>query len=433
MLSFQKFMHIEGDINLAGIFNVHNSGSTPFSCGSLRLRNGVQYTEAFAYAIDIINKGAMPIKLNGVTLGGLGFDGCNDHLRASAIVSATYSGLFPLKNMMPVVKADEILAWLSYDSRSTIDIAEQLKHHGVPNVSPGATSSQLNDKTEYSTFFRTIPSGEMTSRAMAKMASKLGFKYIITLNAPDAGSRDAVDQFRMYAEDHGICIGASYEFDTDGTVDQLLKYVNESSTRVVAVFAEPDMYISDLIQQTPRSSKFVYLTNYHWEIPAISDFHVIMFYLNSPTIEQFREYLKKQEPMVMKHNPWFNEYYEAYQQCNLPGSWQYPSKCLTPSVFPIGDDKYKQDIWTLPTLNAVFALAEGIHRTLVQKCGAGYSGVCSSFTADGDSLNQMVMQNMDEETFTDMSGAIFDFIEREANGQLLIKRFSFGSEYPVSI
>lgn len=105
-------------------------------------------------------------------------------------------------------------------------------------VTPGATSPVLDDKTEFKNFFRTIPSDSMIVKAMAQTAKLLRFEYIITLNAPEKGARDSLDKFREYLKAEGICIGASYEFVTDGTMEQLIQYIVSSTSRVVAVFAD---------------------------------------------------------------------------------------------------------------------------------------------------------------------------------------------------
>ena len=50
-------MEIPGDLMIGGVFNVHASDeNSPFQCGNINVEEGFQYTEAFRYAIDMINK-----------------------------------------------------------------------------------------------------------------------------------------------------------------------------------------------------------------------------------------------------------------------------------------------------------------------------------------------------------------------------------------
>ena len=44
------------------------------------------------------------------------------------------------------VAISKLMAWLTYDSESTMEAADLLKLSGVPLVSPGATAPQLLDK-----------------------------------------------------------------------------------------------------------------------------------------------------------------------------------------------------------------------------------------------------------------------------------------------
>ena len=53
-------------------------------------------------------------------------------------------------------------------------------------------------------------------------------------------------------------------------------------------------------------------------------------------------------------------------------------------------------------------------QVLAEKCGAQYTGVCSRFLTDSDTLD-LLMNKMDAETFTDVASIVFDFVEREAN------------------
>ena len=104
MYETQPSLVIDGDILLAGVFNVHLQGETPFSCKGIRAVDGFQYTEAFKYAIEKINSKTAPVALNGVTLGGLVQDACSSDLRAANLATSLYSGAITRRGMdgMPI-------------------------------------------------------------------------------------------------------------------------------------------------------------------------------------------------------------------------------------------------------------------------------------------------------------------------------------------
>ncbi|XP_052799942.1 uncharacterized protein LOC128231322 [Mya arenaria] len=432
LFGYQKFMYVDGDIIIPGIFDVHYRGDSPYSCDDIRVENGFQYTEAFRFALDRINSGMADVKLNGVKLGGLGFDGCTDHIRASAIVTGMYSGAYPIPNTdlaSTEVTTEDLMAWLSYDSKTTVNVATILQRHGIPAVSPGATSPLLDNKKMFNTFFRTIPSASVVAEAIAKLSNLLGFKYVVTVNAPEDGNREAVRVFRELAKTEGICIGASYEFKTDGSEAQIFRYLTESTTRVVVVFASPDEYIEGLLREKDRvgNTDIIFITSQPWTTPAKKIkpsgdspiISTISFNMDGNIdLNDFLLFLESESLSLMDHpNPWFREYFESVMQCNLAGTYKYTRQCQASNVVPLDTDRIRQDMSVLPTINAVYAIAEGIHRTLQTKCGVNYTGVCSEFISDETVFDQ-IMANMDILSFRDIMDMMFRFVEREADRSL---------------
>lgn len=361
LFRYQKFMYIPGDILIPGIFDVHYRGDSPYSCAGLRYVNGFQYTEAFRFALDRINSGMSAVKLNGVTLGGIGFDGCSDPIRASALVTGIYSGAIPRPDTglgKVQFEMQDLAGWLSYDSDSTVSVARYLQNFNVPSVSPGATTPLLDDKTKFTTFFRTIPSDSIIAKGMAMLAKKLGFDYIITLNDPDDGSRESVRVFREYANDLGICIGASYEFETDGDARQILQYILQSTTKVVAVFGSPDRYISSLLdekQNNMDAKDLIFIANNAWtravSLTNIPENTITFHRQVIEKLQSFREILASQTPTLDHPNPWIREFYEIYKHCFLPGSVkyrEYTSACQLP--YSIDQRKYTNVINLFTTL-----------------------------------------------------------------------------------
>ncbi|XP_061163158.1 uncharacterized protein LOC133172311 isoform X1 [Saccostrea echinata] len=423
MFSNQNYLDIPGDVIIPAMFDVHYPGRLPYLCGDFRSKNGFQNTEAFKFAIERINSRNASVKLNpGVKLGGIGFDGCMDKNRASTLVSALYAGVFPLDNGRFTIPLQKFTYWLTYSNDFTIDTAGQ--QMGV--VTPGATSPILDDKTEFKNFFRTIPSDSMIAKAMAQTAKTLGFEYIISLNAPEEGARESLEKFREYAKAEGICIGASYEFVSDGTMNQLIDYIVKSTSRVVAVFADPDRYIEDLLRAKSinnAAANIIFMANRVWSNPMISNVpsnllafaeRSLMFGMPQVPISEFRNYLSNKYPNTYKENLWFYDYYQDFYKCNLGENWKYPSQCVNPDGRPITSSSgvFVEDYTVLPTIHAVEAIAHGVHKTLEMKCGVGYTHVCSKYLTDINT-QQMINEFMDNMTYTDILNEAFRFEERE--------------------
>lgn len=46
-------------------------------------------------------------------------------------------------------------------------------------------------------------------------------------------------------------------------------------------------------------------------------------------------------------------------------------------IFFSASGNFVEDYTVLPTIHAVEAIANGVHKTLQRKCGVGYTSVCS--------------------------------------------------------
>ncbi|RUS83578.1 hypothetical protein EGW08_008684, partial [Elysia chlorotica] len=425
--NYLDYSYVPGDLVIGAIFDVHYKGSGPYSCGELRGKDGAMYTEVFNFALQQINSGNTNVRLNGVTLGGLSFDGCSNPPRAAAIINRVHTGM-EIKatgGSMERFSIKDLVSWLTYDSETTVNVASLVKNLDMTVVSPSATSVKLDDKQEFSTFFRTIPSDSVVVRGMAKFVQEMGWKFVITANAPDSASRESRDYFRELLAGYGICVVAAYEFETDGSMETVWRGIEDGDTQVVAVFADPERYAEDFLEAKMNSDNYIFVANRPWGgvDPRYYDKIVdsVSFALRSPTIAQFVTYLRTITPAA-SNNPWFSALYENLLACDLPGSFTDNPACTGSPI-----QSWRQDLRTLPTINAVYALAQAIHLTLVEKCGSNYNGLCSAFLNDNN-VQSSIRANMDRLNFLDISAQMFEFFDREANrGFELLKYSSSGS------
>ncbi|XP_052832771.1 uncharacterized protein LOC106868777 [Octopus bimaculoides] len=94
MSNEQPTMFIPGDLLIAAMFDIHSADQSPFVCGPMSVYGGFQNTEAFAFALDWVNRGLLSdVTLNNITLGGIAFDGCSTPARAKSITLNFHHGL----------------------------------------------------------------------------------------------------------------------------------------------------------------------------------------------------------------------------------------------------------------------------------------------------------------------------------------------------
>lgn len=122
----------------------------------------------------------------------------------------------------------------------------------------------------------------------------------------------------------GYCVIASYEFETDGSVDVILNSILNSTTQVVAVFADPDRNIPEMIRLKERirnNPDVIFISNSYWNTdrmgltnnPTVRTSVVtnsLSFRLADSTVDAFVTYLSGLR-LSTSDNPWLPEYYQV--------------------------------------------------------------------------------------------------------------------------
>ena len=380
-----KFLHVPGDVYLGGFFNVHHPGRTAYSCGDMKDFNGFQFTEAMAYAVDLVNKGNGPVRLNGVKLGAIGLDDCSNSYFAKNLATGIHSGSLKLTKDGVTVNHDKIQSWLTYGSGMSVQIAQILNALQMPQISPSATSTTLSNVAAYPAFYRTVPSDKKQVAAMAKLASMMKWTCVQTVHEPSVYGRTAIIDFKAAARKERICVSACYELTKDGSYNDIVQKLSESSTKAVIVFARSDSYARHLLAAKAANSNatgLVLIASESWgNLKSVIKGHenaaegFITFKVNAPVLNEFNTYMGNLKPTQNKRNPWFDEYYQQLYQCNLPGGYKYQRSCVNPGSTPVtSSNNYEQENWVVPTVDAVFAFTQALDGVLKDVCGSTYSG-----------------------------------------------------------
>jgi hypothetical protein len=380
-------MHLDGRILIGALFPIHYTGGNIYTCGDIKPYNGFQYSEAFAWAIDEVNKGSAgtaPVRLDGIKMGGVGLDDCSSEMQASNLVSTVHSQTLQLSKNGQTINPTNIHAWISYGSLTSMKVGEMLRQLQLPLVSPSATSVLLKDKVEYSTFYRTVPPDDKQMTGMAALLSKLRVSCVQTVHSGNIYGRTAFSQFRRAAKDKKLCIPACFEIDADGgNVNKTMVELAKSTTKVVLVIAEPEHVAKLLVakKNVPSAGNLHFIGSENWGtlLALLRGYeaqasNAVTMKVEAPYIQEFTKYLSTKYATKYSRNPWFDEAFQIFYQCDLGSGKKYGKPCTNPSSTSFTTSpNFEQENWVVSTIDAVFAITQALNITLTEICGSYFS------------------------------------------------------------
>ena len=413
------------------MFNVHNAGAQPFTCSTIRTRDGFLLTEVFKFALENLKTNALfRDKLKGVNIGGVVLDSCGSSVRAATLLSNFYGNRLILRdNTNTAIDPKTVPMYIGGSSSTQVDrMSNVLNTLAVPLISYSATATVL-ENTYYPYFLRTIPNDRKHAKAIVSFLKRYGQKNIQVLYSDNTYGRGGVSDLILAARMEGICIAAQQRVSSNTSVDieaannvaaSLLKRPNAT---VVVMFMHME-YTNAVLQAVGRNpmilGKYLFVGTSAWGsvgtvVANVQD----QVYANSVTFAEQtadvlnfeREYLSRPQmnPNHYTVNPWFSEYYQDLFQCSLSdGSQHYPRKCASSTLPLTASQSYRQDMRTLHVLNAVYSIALGLHDALVSTCGANYNGVCQNFTLTAE-RRKLILSKIKSVSFIDETGKTFQF------------------------
>uniref|UniRef100_A0A1I8I0J7 G_PROTEIN_RECEP_F3_4 domain-containing protein n=1 Tax=Macrostomum lignano TaxID=282301 RepID=A0A1I8I0J7_9PLAT len=424
----EKFLYVPGQLLIGGLFDVHYSGSVPFSCGRVNGQNGFLLTEVFKYAIESIQ--TSPIfsgKLRGVKVGGIVMDTCSSAVRTDSLVANLHSGSIVLRDSsLNRIDPEKVMA---YVAASTSEMADQLSRVTnvvqVPVISYAATMSSLSNKQLYPYFSRTVPSDDKVAYAIVDFLKRYGLTNVQFVLSPGAYGSSGLQSVQRAIANEGICISHTLQVNRTGltavnadqVASELLK--RPQSTVIVTFLQSNDL--AELLGAVSRNNltydRFLFIGTTYWGnsktvLSKITNGRyprAITFGFETADLTDFeRSYLLSKNPTSYASvNPWFNEYYEHLFQCTLSSSSPYYSKRCSSSTMSLTDSRnYSQDSLALYVVNAVYSTALGIHTALLRICGPDYNGICSDFYGSGEK-RQWVQSGIRSAVFVDATNLNF--------------------------
>ncbi|CAH2225555.1 metabotropic glutamate receptor 5 isoform X3 [Pelobates cultripes] len=449
--------HVPGDIIIGALFSVHHQPTVEKvherKCGEVREQYGIQRVEAMLHALDRIN--ADPNLLPNITLGCEIRDSCwhsavaleqsIEFIRDSLISTEEEEGMVRCVDgsSTPFRLKKPIVGVIGPGSSSVaIQVQNLLQLFNIPQIAYSATSMDLSDKTLYKYFMRVVPSDAQQARAMVDIVKRYNWTYVSAVHTEGNYGERGMEAFKDMSAKDGVCIAHSYKIYSNAgeqSFDKLLKKLRSHlpKARVVVCFCE-GMTVRGLLMAMRRQAligEFLLLGSDGWaDRYDVTDGYQreaaggITIKLQSPDVKWFDDYYLQLRPETNLRNPWFHEFWQHRFQCRLKGYSQenlkYNKTCSGRLTLR---SQYVQDSKMGFVINAIYAMAYGLHNMQVSLC-PGYNGLCDAMKPiDGQKLLDCIMKA----NFTGVAGDMIMFDENgDSPGRYEIMNFKkMGKDY----
>nr|XP_029543431.1 metabotropic glutamate receptor 1-like isoform X3 [Oncorhynchus nerka] len=432
---------MDGDIIIGALFSVHHQPSTEQvaerKCGEVREQYGIQRVEAMFHTLDRINSN--PNLLPNITLGCEIRDSCwHSSVALEQSIEFIRDSLISIRDddnkdgtsrqwciegmpvSQPPATKRPIAGVIGPGSSSVaIQVQNLLQLFNIPQIAYSATSIDLSDKTLFKYFLRVVPSDTLQARAILDIVKRYNWTYVSAVHTEGNYGESGMEAFKELASQEGLCIAHSdkiYSNAGEKHFDRLLRKLRERlpKARVVVCFCE-GMTVRGLLMAMRRlgvAGEFLLIGSDGWadrdevvegyEQEAVGG---ITVKLHSEEVTSFDDYFLKLRLNTNTRNPWFPEFWQHRFQCRIPGhpleNMNYRKNCSElQNGYESLEDNYVQDSKMGFVINAIYAMAQGLHDMHSHLC-PGHVGLCKAMDPiDGSQLLEFLMRT----SFTGVSG-----------------------------
>ena len=364
---------------LGGLFPIHATSDTQ-ACAQLQ-DFAIQQVEAMLFAINLVNND--PTLLPGINLTFTIRDTCSNPSYAldqtfQFIQSQNVSCFDGPSN----VAVSGIVG--GHFSRVSMDVANLLRLHKVPQISYISTADLLSDKTRFGYFFRTVPPDSLQARAIADIIDLFNWTYIFAIYSDDSYGRGGIDALIREVEEIGACVAATIPLSVTASSSDYREAVEQMSAEwvgnasIAVLFghldaAEGMMQALTEFKQGPNATKLKDLTwigTDAWGDALPAKYHEIAHGMLSviPLAEESRAFdchFTNLHPSSYNENIWFNEFWESHFNCSFSDG-----TCNDKSL-SLNTSDHKQYSHATLVVDAVLAFAHAIQSLIDSECPNG--------------------------------------------------------------
>ncbi|XP_063302494.1 extracellular calcium-sensing receptor-like [Pelobates fuscus] len=345
-------------------------------------------------------------------------------------------------------------------SVSTFSIlnAHVLGLYRYPQISYLSTSSILSDKTQFPSFFRTVPSDVFQSKGIAQMVLHFSWTWVGLVAVDDDYGRLGIQVIMQELLRGGACV-AFVEYIMTNRMEQIphiTKILKESTATVVILFttdAEAMLILDEMLRQNVTGKSFV--ASEAWSISNMLTVNkyssllsgTIGFSFHSSIIPGFGELLNNIHPINTRDNPWIKIFWEKVfgctflQQMSLIGSWYNSTLCtgnetkgnIQNTFYDVSNLRSAYNLYT-----AIHVIAKSLHDMLTcqKDKGTFNNGSCADihhfqpWQLSYYIQNARVKLSNGREHFFDLNSdppAVYDIVNWQVNSDGTTRHVKVGS------
>ncbi|OCT90624.1 hypothetical protein XELAEV_18019241mg [Xenopus laevis] len=391
-----------GDIMLGSVVSVHvekmyppnkfTEEPAPNICKTFRLDN-YQRVQALRFTVEEINKD--PDILPNITLGYQVFDSCSALQRTLIGTMQVLTGYNQLVPNFRCHQGVPLAAIIGHTvSTYTIMMAHMLGLYRYPQISHFSTSPLLSDRTQFQSFFRTVPSDTFQSQGLAQLVLHFGWTWVGLLATDNDYGQQGIQMITREIIKSGACIAFTENIilsKPDRNAPHIAQVIKESTAKVLVVFsADVDLLfvLDEMLRQNITDKILVaseaWATSAFLEVDRFSKIlsGTIGFALHSGTMSGFKEFLNSIHPSVTLGNEWVKIFWEEAFGCKFQAQNNLTKICTGFEDLHNTQNNYNDVSSLRVTYNmytAVRVIAKALHdlNTCAEGRGPFKNGTCA--------------------------------------------------------
>ncbi|KAM4687163.1 vomeronasal type-2 receptor 1-like [Rhinophrynus dorsalis] len=317
-------------------------------CRKMKLQTYLQM-HIMMHAIEEINRN--PDFLSNITLGFQIYDSCTVLQKELEGTLWFVTGQNKAIPNFQCSRREKLAAVIGHSSSSfSILMAHILGLYRYPHISHYSTSSLLSDRTQFPTFFRTVPNDLFQSQGLAQLVLHFGWTWVgLVAVASDYGQlgSQVITQELLKA---GACIAFTEYIKSnwpDYNMPRVVQVIKESTAKVVILFST-HLSVLSLLEEIVKQNitDKIWIASEAWATsPVVSAEKYSRFFLGTlgfafydGPVPGFQEFIDRVHPFESPGDQWNRMFWKESIGCmfldihNSTFLWERPSRNCTQDV-----------------------------------------------------------------------------------------------------